>query len=620
MARFEFIGVCVNRGQLTRSIVTFDRSAHKELVYQLYTVTSGESFALLAIDPESGESWQYRPEDWPPHGAASVGGNEEGDVFITTAGGRVYYFDTERRQFEKLAELPHWLWHLHPGADDWLYVGTSTENRPSLVRIHAKTKVVEDLGILGPPDDANMFSQELAIHADGTVYSVLGLRVTRVVAWDPRTGDQKLLTPPEGEWPESPRPYRDRHGQVFFRLDGGQIFTVQEGDLREIEKNTPIETAQLSLGDGRKVTLPDDRVVVLEDPSTGQQKETRFDYDLAAGPVSLQWMDGKLYGTVNYPARSWSYDTAAGNITDHGQTKGTTYRLVPCRGKLWFFGYAMPMLCWDPTRPWNAGESPESNPRSFGRVLTVAGKAWTVARAALYCPQRDRIYSAWAGAYGPARGAIVELDPETGDWELFQTHDHQSAVSLTKHEPSGLLVGGSHRAYAHPSTIISPGEKDCYLFLWDPAARRKVWEEAVIPGGEQIISLACTSAGKIVGICENQLFAFDVAKRQVTDLHSLPQWSGKELEMPVDDGQLGFSTVFLGARPRDVVRFDALRTSPDGTLYCLCTTGEFLKIDPNDGSYEIITTLTEEAPRTMQPLDDRIYFATGTRLGVLHFD
>ena len=142
----------------------------------------------------------------------------------------------------------------------------------------------------------------------------------------------------------------------------------------------------------------------------------------------------------------------------------------------------------------------------------------------------------------------------------------------------------------------------------------------MIPGGEQIISLACTSAGKIVGICENQLFAFDVAKRQVTDLHSLPQWSGKELEMPVDDGQLGFSTVFLGARPRDVVRFDALRTSPDGTLYCLCTTGEFLKIDPNDGSYEIITTLTEEAPRTMQPLDDRIYFATGTRLGVLHFD
>ena len=86
------------------------------------------------------------------------------------------------------------------------------------------------------------------------------------------------------------------------------------------------------------------------------------------------------------------------------------------------------------------------------------------------------------------------------------------------------------------------------------------------------------------------------------------------------DGQLGYSTVFVGARPRDVVRFDALRTSPDGTLYCLCTTGEFLKIDPDDASYEIIATPPQEPPRTMQPLDDRIYFPTGTRLGALHLD
>jgi len=578
---FTTIGPCVRAAQPYQAVVTRDSAAGKEVLFLTCGVTDGGSFFLLAIDPHTGHTQQYQPADEPPVGHGYVGGTPDGDLVVTTTDGRIYHFDAGTREFERLAEGLSWIWEPELAPDGWLYAATYKLGGPGVIRVHPGERTVEDLGVMGPPDDDNAYTgRRLAFDRAGIVYCPVGLRVHRLVAYDPRTRTQKLLTPAGEAWDAAVSVVSGGDGKVYVRSDT-RLFVAEAGTLEEVPPATAIPPRPLRLADGTAVTIAGDRTLILADPADVSERWVSFEYEAAAGLRIVEAMDGELYGFSNYPNRAFSYDPATGAIREYGNVPGgSVFCMLPHQGKFWIAGYAMPMAVWDPSRPWIWGTEPTSNPRSVGTLVTQAS-------AAVFSPARHRIYLGWAAGYGPAGGHIVELDPETGEWSSFQPYAHQGIVSLTLHAPTGLLVGGTHRGRAAPGCIPSPGEEHCFLFLWDPVAREKIAEIVPFAEAENIPALAATPAGQVVGVCGDRLFFFDVSGRRLSLGPELP----------------------TGVR--------CLRLGPRGMLYAVCDTGEFLRIDPDTRVVETVAACSRGRPLAIAPLGDSLYFLLGAELAVL---
>ncbi|MDP4507927.1 SMP-30/gluconolactonase/LRE family protein [Nonomuraea turcica] len=108
-------------------------------------------------------------------------------------------------------------------------------------------------------------------------------------------------------------------------------------------------------------------------------------------------------------------------------------------------------------------------------------------------------------------GALVIVDKATLQATVhLPVVTDQSVVSLTY--AGGLIIGGTsiHGGY----TVPSPTQSEARLFGW-AVSSGKAFEVTPVPGAEAIPGLVVDSAGLVWGLADGQLFAFDVATRQI---------------------------------------------------------------------------------------------------------
>jgi hypothetical protein len=67
-----------------------------------------------------------------------------------------------------------------------------------------------------------------------------------------------------------------------------------------------------------------------------------------------------------------------------------------------------------------------------------------------------------------------------------------------------------------------PTQKDAKIFLWDPEARKVVFEAVPVPGARSVTNLAASPGGLVFGIADSTMFVFDPAERRITHSRPLP--------------------------------------------------------------------------------------------------
>ena len=163
--------------------------------------------------------------------------------------------------------------------------------------------------------------------------------------------------------------------------------------------------------------------------------------------------------------------------------------------------------------------------------------------------------------YGTLGGALVVIDGKTDAVEVHRNivPDH-SIVSLAY--AGGMVVGGTA---IRGGLGIDPKAKEGKLFVWDPAAKKVVYESAPIPGTILITGLIAMGENEVWGIADGTLFIFDLNKRAITKTRKL---------FGLGDRKAGWRNAFMVMHP-------------SGKLYGTAE-GKLFRLDPKTLDAEVL--------------------------------
>lgn len=200
---------------------------------------------------------------------------------------------------------------------------------------------------------------------------------------------------------------------------------------------------------------------------------------------------------------------------DTGQTAGNRFAQIESIREIgahvWIGGYPDSRLYrYDPTLPWSSPEYAPGPPGSAENPLKVADlKEHRQARSRAMTDAGTHVAYGTMPDVTTLGGALVIVDKSTLDATVYRpVVTDQSIVSLTYVD--GMIVGGTsiHGGY----TVPAPTQTEARLFGW---ASGLAFEVTPVPGAQAIPALVVDSGGLVWGLADGQLFAFDVAARQV---------------------------------------------------------------------------------------------------------
>ncbi|MCR4411930.1 MAG: DUF4394 domain-containing protein [Thermoguttaceae bacterium] len=589
--QFEDLGIPVKRAGLMGKVIGPDKTGQRDLVYLNFMQNAGRLF-LLVVDPESGKSQQYySPQD--SGGWATVLGPDR-KVYIGTFGqGLLLRFDPARPEagiqvVGRPAKSETYIWQLVVGKDGRLYGCTYPQAK--LVAYDPAADRMEDLGRMSPTE---MYARSLAAGADGRVYVGVGFVKDDLVMYDPATREHRSIIPKD--WAEVTGVHVEQgaRGKVYAQISHrdpksgravSRWYEASEGKLAPAEhRDTPVP----QLRDGR--VLADLEVgsekgrLVLRGPAPQEIRRVDFQYRgegcgifvVGTGP------QGCIYGSTAMPLEVFRYDPRAGKSEHLGNMPGgEVYSMLEYEGKLYLCYYGGSVMnLYDPKGPaWNWGDSPGSNPRTFGPL----GDGHLRPRAMIFGPDR-RIYIGSIPPYGQLGGAMAVWDPRQN--RVVENYRHlvrnQSIVSLAYEPQSGLIFGGSGN-YGGGGT--TPSETQAVFFAFDPRSKTKVFETALVPGAQTYPAMLATGGHVFVAV-GSTLYEFDPSTRSVVRKADLP---GAQVEIAI-----GLHT--------------------DGQLYGLCSAGIYT-VNPTTGAVKLLAKSPVPVTCGFAMNDTGIYFGSGVHL------
>ena len=584
------------------TVATVDGQGRNVVLVWLYDHRGG--YALLMIDAETGKSEQH-PMPFPPRGDgpfASILSSR--NKFYTHFGSHFAEFDPEQRAFTFFHKtVPQMAMGMTE--DDDGVIWSVTYPQSGVASFNPATREFHDYGHVHHENWAQ-YQRYVAADDTGWIYFGIGNTSSQIIAFDPRTGKATPIVPEEQRAHGAGYVYRDLNGKVYGRAapSADSWYELYRGQSKRIEgevrvRRKPIITSSQGLlhrdfPDGKKLRSCDlvDRVLVVEDPKTGEAKQVEFDYTsegahvmgLAASP------DGTISGGTAFPMRFFSYDPETdtwANRESYGQWN------TVARGDDRFFvgGYGGGFLLeWDPARPWvaTAKGSEESNPRFLTECTPTINRPHDL----LPHPDGKTLVLAGTPGYGYTGGGLLFWDRQTGARTLLEhtdilpQHSTMSLVAL----PDGKLLGGTTTS---PGTGGERKATEAELYLMDMAGKRLDWHEVVFPGVGQYTDLCPGPNGLVYGIADRRrFFVFDPAKRKVVYEQDTQDKFG------LTNSQQGPRVFVLG---------------PDQTIYVLFVKG-VARVDP--ATFAI--TMLAQSPVPIGPggdmLDGRIYFASGSHV------
>lgn len=582
---FESLGVPVTKAMLMATAVGPDPTGTKEWLYFDFAQT-GATLFLVAVDPDTGESHQFKAPVGP--GAwALIRGPDECMYLGTWESGYILKFDPKQldrglQNLGKPSQTETYIWQFATGPDGRLY--GCTYGQAKLISYDPKSGQMEDLGRM---DDTQMYTRSIACGTNGMIYTAVGYGRANVVRYDPTTRQHLGILPEAHRKENAASVHRGADGHVYAQC-GNQAFRIEGDTLVPIPATQVVSPPGLALRDGRTVTVgptsAETGSFTVTDPRTSTTTTRTFRYQ---GDGSLLFLTGvgpgqKIYGSTAMPLEMFVHDPATrqnrhlGNPTS---VNGEIYSLLPWHDRLYLCAYPGAYLSvYDPQRPFKFGTQPGDNPRGFGNV----GDGHLRPRAMVLGPD-DTLYIGSLPPYGELGGAMAVFDLK-GE-KVVENYRHlitnQSIVALAYDPRSGLIFGGSSVTGGGGST---PSEKEARFFAWNPKERRKVLETNLVPNAPGYAAMVAAD-GKVFAAAGNQLFVVN------TDSLKL------ESTIPLPGGLLDIS----------------LGRHANGRLYGL-TASSVVEIDPVRG--EVLRTIAAPVPVRcgFALTDEGLYFGSNAEL------
>lgn len=598
MGKFVDLGVPVTRAGVFQRGVGPDAEGKLNKLYAVFTQNAAPVF-LVQIDPATGESRQFdAPIGTHPWGFV-IG--PDNCVYIGTAGddvcgGLLLKFDPADPErglvnLGKMAQSESYIWSLAAGEGDDCIYGTTYGNG-KVVSYDTRTGQMRDYGQLRP---GQQYSRPVVVGKDGWVYTAVGMTEPDYIALDPRTGEHHSSRPPElqgapvpelaqGGWAKL-RKGTDGHA---YQQDNGRWYRLIGGRGEPVADDEVPPAKVLRLDDGRELLwISPEAYWVVKDPVTGVETRNTFEY-AGAGmePFVLgEGPDGCIYGSTMLPLWLFRTDPRTGEhevLGNPSRSGGELYSMIALDGKLWTFGYPEAYVSsYAPELPWDFGDSPEHNPRNFGKM----GDGHLRPRALILGPER-KLYVGSFAPYGELGGAMGVFDPVAGEVvENYRNLILNQSISALAYDPvSGLVFGGSDIAGGGGT---APKVPEAVFFIWDPVAKRLLHQTPPVSGDTNVAAMTVAD-GKVFMVSRpsNTLSAWDIAGKVMM------------AHRPIPFG--GIVEVSMGRHT-------------DGMVYALTRQG-VIQIDPRTCDVTQVGKYEEGVSCGWVMNEDGIYFASGVHL------
>jgi hypothetical protein len=532
------------------------------------TVIRGNPAKLLLFDVKSG-SLLHRL----PLGTADGGWNattaSDGSVYVSTDDeGHLFRWvpgESEAKDLGKVAAEQTFAWDVTAGADGEVFVGTYPGCM--IMRYHPNDGF-RDVG-KGAVAEGENYARGLTYDAaGGKVYIAVGAHA-HLIQLDPKTGAKRDILPAK---------YKGKKFCYSADVSGGKLFALI----------TDAETAVMELKSGEfEATIPDAVAQLVLSPKSPTDERVYYN-----APNKLGWYDVKTHAhgvaaenTGGILAMTWVGDQLAlfsktgGIMMFDPATKKLAHVKVEIppeptpihyikRGpdeRIYVGGYLSGGLAiFDPEtdKSQQFGYLPQTEgSTTLGKRVYIGGypqarlyrfetdKPWgndnphlidSLHRvgqdrpfAALGVESLNKVFFGHVPDYGTLGGALAVVDGATDAVEVHRNViADQSIVSLTEY--NGMIVGGTS---IHGGLGIEPTATEAKLFIWDPAAKKVVFETVPVKGAKLVTGLLVVNQ-QIFGFADETLFVFDPAKREVVTTKKLlklreerSKWRSVYLEM-----------------------------------------------------------------------------------------
>lgn len=584
----------------------------------LWSVSSGTPARLNAVDPVTGTA--VARYDLPTAGGSyAIDSSPDGSVYVGTYGdGRLFRWTAANgvTDLGRPIATETFLWDVSVGDDGTVFGGTYPSGKlfsytPStgqfrdygqLVPGQAYVRTVAVAGakvFAGTDPPGHLVEVDIASGAKRTLPPPAALDPATSWVYDLDQVGGRLYARYGGAAPNSLFVYDIAAGQWTDRLDTahglevspadeqGDVYLVRSGQLVRydpVAKTTTgtgvpfagrvantrgIGWAELGLPDypGRSIVgLLWRGLMFRYNPTTGASSfvQTTIQGEpieitaISDGPDDRVYVGGYLNGGFA------AVDPRSGATTEF-HTFGQSEAMARHGDRLYVGVYPESRLyAYDPTKAWNSLEyspnpqpSPVANPE---RLLDL--KAEGQIRSRGLTSAGNYVAVGTMPDLGLLGGYLVVYDPATGQVVTKERNvvTDQSIVALTYRDG---VIYGSTSIYGGQSAT-PPTQPEAKVFAWSVAEKRKLWELVPAPGKPAVPALTFDGSGRLWGTAGSDVFAIDVAARQVTTRFSY-----------------GTSSTTIG---------DLDYNPADRMLYGVIAGRDFSRIDPATGQRTVIRT------------------------------
>lgn len=601
--RFTNHGVAAPFSTHRGIIATKDRQGRNIVLLWLYDHRG--CYGLLLIDAETGKSEVFpTPFSWggdAPY--ASILSSE--NKLYSHFGSHFVEFDPVKRAFTFVRKTAPQM-AMSMTEDDEGVIWSATYPQCGIVAYNPKTGEFRDFGHVHKENWAQ-YPRSIAADDTGWVYFAIGFTRSHILALNPKTGEVKPMID------ESKR----RQGMAFvFRATNGKVYgqplqgkkdnwfefhkgvARKVGELPKDVKPKPYISGSQGLfhrdfPEGNRIRNLDlsERVLVVEDPKTGESKTVQFDYPSEGGHIMsvASAPDGSICGGTAFPFYAFRYNPK----TDRWQRYPCygQWNTVARQGERFFIGTYTDggLLEWNTFAQWTGTvkDDPKSNPR----FLTSVSPNPDIGRPheLLAHPDGKTLVLAGTPAYGYTGGGLLFWDRQTQTrallrhTEILPDHSTMSLVAL----PDGTLFGGTTTA---PGTGGERKAKQAELYLLDMVSKKVIWHEPVLEGAQEYTDLCYDERnGMVYGFADRRrFFVFDPKTRRIVNIRETEPCAYQQ-------------------GPRVFV------IAPDKRVFIL-----FVKsiavVDPKTFELKLLANSPMPITAGGDYLDGRIYFASGSRL------
>ncbi len=494
-----------------------------------------------------------------------------------------------------------------------------------LVCYNPHTGKVTDLGKVADENYLRMVS----VTPEGVVLCGVGPRFGRIIAYYPKTHKFQTLTPEKYRLASvTPKPMVSPHFMVELAGDDVLIYRTKTLKFLRVEKLSGASGInlldadhiiyQVGHGDIEKLDLRNgEKSVYCKSPgaipsgrwfltSNGNlmgmrvqsyvyvnvKKHTTVRHRIPIDGLGQEvfWLrsfpNGLIYGGPELGQTLFSYNPKVHQLISYDQVMdqgGEIYYGIPHDGKLYSISYVeATLVVFDPSRPWDQGESAKSNPRTILRIpedqyRPVGG---------IHLGPGGKMYIGTQPDYGMIGGALSVFDPATEKLEVYRNiipNEEISAVTTDGKyvycgaDPSG---GGGSKAVATNS----------HFFVWNPSTRKIVFDK-VLNHAHGLGSIAA-NGGHAYFVNEGQLMDYDANSGTLKSIYHFDSAKSVPLE--------------------------SLQAAKDGSLWGILS-GELAHIHPASRQVQFFPETAGKATNGLTiGADGTIYFGAHTQVWIYH--